>query len=324
MLRARRAQRLHDRRLGWDAVTAPIPVILNTGAGTAESADREALRTAFARRNLVAEVHALAPGQDLDAVLDAAFAGHPCCVVAAGGDGTVNAVAARLLDHPHACLGVLPLGTLNHFARDLGIPLDLDAAVRVIADDHAVAVDVGEVNDRVFLNNASIGLYADIVVQRERTRRLLGLGKWPALARATWAALRDPASFDVAVSADGNAQHRRTPFLFVGNNDYTLSGPALGQRERLDEGALSVYVLRPKNRWGLLWLGLRALVGAVSGERDLTAQRANELIVAAAPGRVPVARDGEVADFATPLRFRVRPRALRVRVPRGEPKAERG
>jgi YegS/Rv2252/BmrU family lipid kinase len=305
-------------------VNQPIAVILNARAGDDDSPDADAVRAACARVGLSADVHALDADDDLDAVLDAVLARDPSCVVAGGGDGTVNTVAARLVDHPHARLGVLPLGTLNHFARDLGIPLDLDAAVRVIADGHVATVDVGEVNGRVFLNNASIGLYASMVVQRERTRRLLGLGKWPAMARATWVALRDPASFDVAVSADGDAQHRRTPFLFVGNNDYTLSGPALGQRKRLDEGALSVYVLRPKNRWGLLWLGLRALFGAVSGERDLTAQRASELVVAAAREQVPVARDGEVADLTTPLRFRVRPRALRVCVPRDARAAEAG
>lgn len=305
------------------AVSQSIAVIFNPRAGSAPP-DTDAVRAAFARRNLTADVRVLAPAGDTEAVVDAVLAGNPRCVVAAGGDGTVNAVAARLADHAHACLGVLPLGTLNHFARDLGLPLDLDAAIQAIADGHVVAVDAGEVNGRLFLNNASIGLYASIVVQRERTRKALGLGKWPALARATWAALRDPASFDVAVNADGRMQHRRTPFLFVGNNDYTLRGPALGQRERLDEGTLSVYVLRPKGRWGLLWLGARALAGIVSGERDLTAQRASELEVAAARDRVTAVCDGEVTELATPLRFRVRPRALRVCVPRARDATERG
>lgn len=303
-------------------MTDSIPVIFNTGAGAAGSADDETLRAAFARRNLTADVRALASGQDLDAALDEVFASNPRCVVAAGGDGTVNAVAARLTEHPHARLGVLPLGTLNHFARDLGIPLELDDAVQTIADDHAVAVDVGEVNGQPFLNNASIGLYATMLAHREHTRRQLGLGKWPAMARAIWVALRDPASFDIALDADGRRQHWHTPFLFVGNNAYTLQGPALGQRERLDAGLLSIHVLRPMSRWGLLWLGLRAMVGAASGQRDLATQHVIALDVTAPRERVRVARDGEVADFDAPLCFRIRPGALRVCVPRRPADAE--
>lgn len=291
-----------------------IVVILNPHAGRKDSPDADTVRAAFARQGLDARVLELAQA-DSQRVFDDAFAGDAGCVVAAGGDGTVNAVAQRIAGHPSASLGILPLGTLNHFARDLGIPTDLDEAVQVIATGQRARVDVGEVNGCIFLNNASLGLYATMLAHREHERRHLNLGKWPAMAKATWAVLRDPASFDVAINADGRSEHWRTPILFVGNNDYTMQGPALGQRTRLDEGALSIYALRPKGRWGLLWFGLRALVGLVSGRKDLDARSATELVVHAAPGTVTVARDGELATFETPLRFRIRPRALQVHAP---------
>jgi diacylglycerol kinase family enzyme len=292
----------------------PIDVILNAGAGGRQTGP-DAVVAAFAAHGIDARVHAANPGCDLDALLAAICARRPDAVVAAGGDGTVNAVAACLVERPHIALGVLPLGTLNHFARDLEIPTAIDAAVAVIAQGHRVAVDVGEVNGRVFLNNASLGLYATIVAHRDRERRRLGLGKWPAMVRATWAALRNPASFDVAVQANGEQRHWRTPFLFVGNNAYTVQGAALGQRSRLDAGLLSFYVLRPKGRWALLWLGLRALVGAMSRSDDLEALETRELHVDGDRLPVRVARDGEIDELRMPLRFRLRPRALQVYVP---------
>jgi len=299
-----------------------ITIIHNPRAGGDGSPDSETVLAAFARHGLDVRLQVLTPDADLPAMLDEAFAGDASCIVAAGGDGTVNAVAECLLDRPHMSLGVLPLGTLNHFARDLGIPLEIDQAVQVLVDGHRVVIDAGEINDRLFLNNASIGLYATIVAHREHERRRLGLGKWPALAKAIWAALRNPTSLEVAVNADGRERQWRTPVLFVGNNDYTVQGPGLGQRTRLDQGWLSVYVLRSKGRWGLLWLGLRALTGGASSPDDFDALQATELEVRTPPGGVQVVRDGEVAVFDTPLRFRMRPHALSVHAPRDHDIAE--
>lgn len=292
-----------------------IAVIANAGSGAGrERPDPSSLPGVFRQHGLHATVHELAPGGDMDALLDRALAAGAGCLVAAGGDGTVNAVAARALERDLE-LGVLPLGTLNHFARDLGIPDELDAAVRVIAEGRSRRVDVGTVNDKLFLNNASIGLYATIVLDRESQQRRLGRGKWQALCRATLAALRDPDPFEVAVEVDGRQLRRTTPFLFVGNNDYIVQGPAAGQRARLDDGTLSLYVLHPRTALGLLWLALRTLLRGRSGARDLDAFSAGALTVAARAPQLDVARDGEVEAMATPVRFAVRPRALRVLAP---------
>ena len=295
----------------------PFALIVNAGSGSGRTTPPpapEALRASFERAGIAVEAHVLGDGDDLDALLETALAGNPRALVAAGGDGTVNAVAARAIEHDLP-MGVLPLGTLNHFAHDLGIDDDIDAAVAVIAAGREQRVDVATANDRLFLNNASIGLYATIVVDRERQQRRLGRGKWSALLRATMAALRDPDAFEVVVQVDGRELRRRTAFLFVGNNDYDLQGPGAGSRARLDDGLLSLYVLHPRTAAGLLWLALRTLLRGTAGARDLDAFAARALELHAREGRLQVARDGEVDALQSPVRFQVRPRALRVFAP---------
>jgi len=252
-------------------VSVVIPVILNSRSGTGNGDDNVAdtVRAAFAAHGLQAQLHLLEEGGDLDELLDRALEGRPRCLVAAGGDGTINAVAARVLREPGLTLGVLPAGTLNHFARDLGLPVDLTEAAGVIARGGTREVDVGEVNEQLFLNNSSVGLYATMVSKREHAQKHHGMGKWTAMLKATWEAIRAPQAFDLTVDSEGTTLHRRTPFVFVGNNDYVMQGLDAGKRESLEDGRLSVYVLRPYGTLGLLWLGLRPLFGRVPDRRDL-------------------------------------------------------
>jgi diacylglycerol kinase family enzyme len=299
-------------------VAAEIPVIINARSGAGLAADAEAsIRTAFEANGLRADVFVL-PAGGIAAMIDRLVAEGAPLIVAGGGDGTINLVAAQMMD-TSSTLGVLPLGTLNHFARDLGIAFDIDAAVRVIAEQHAIVVDAGEVNGHIFLNNSSMGLYPRIIADREHARRHLGLGKWPALARATWIALRDPSSFNAVIRVDGEDLQRRTPFIFVGNNDYTLEGFSLGRRTRLDAGVLSLYVLRPKSTLGLLWLGFRALFGIGSQRQDFDSFQAAEFRVESQQPRIEVATDGELALLPTPVCYRIKSGALRVLAPRPEP-----
>jgi diacylglycerol kinase family enzyme len=310
-------------------MTDRIPVLLNAASGPGPEPDDAAVRAAFAAVGRDADITRLDDCDRLDVQVARTLRARPPLLVAGGGDGTVAAVASQLVDGDTA-LGVLPLGTLNHFARDLGIPLPLQEAVQVLVDGRRLQVDVGELlgggsparetpaHDnvaRVFLNNASLGLYPRIVSARDAAQHRLHLGKWPALARATWHALRDSRSFDVRLDVDGETLRRRTPFVFIGNNRYTLQGFAAGSRPRLDEGVLSVYVLRPQTLFGFLRLALRALLGRVSPDEDFEAFTAGELRVESSRARVEVALDGEVAAFDTPLHYRVRPRALQVLVP---------
>ncbi len=236
-------------------------------------------------------------------------------VVAGGGDGTINAVAAQLAD-TGVSLGVLPLGTLNHFAKDAGIPLELDAAIAAIANGVRRRVDVGEVNDRIFLNNSSLGLYPDIVRDREKQQSRLGRGKWLAALWATIGALRRFPFLSVRLTMDDGSDHARsTPFVFIGNNAYTMEGFNVGARPALDRGELSLFVAQRPGRLGLIRLGWCALWGRLAQERDFDVLSAKNLEIDTRHKRIRVATDGEVTVMLTPLRYRIRPGALWVIVP---------
>lgn len=237
-------------------------------------------------------------------------------IVAAGGDGTVSAVASVLVGTP-AALGVLPLGTLNHFARDAGIPLSLDAAVDTIIAGHTRLVDVGEVNGRIFVNNSSIGLYPAIVAERSELQRR-GMRKWTAFAQAVYRIMRRVPHFHASVHADGRYDGTdRTPFIFVGNNAYHAAGLRIGERQRLDEGKLWVCSAPDAGRAQLIGMAMRALVGRTK-PIELKVLEAKELWVQTRRRRrITVANDGELLATRSPLHYRIHPQALRVVVPAG-------
>ncbi len=274
----------------------------------------DSLREKFARHGLDAQVTMANGGEEIIGGAKAALNTRVAVVVAGGGDGTINAVAS-VVAGSGVPFGVLPLGTLNHFAKDLGIPLVLDEAIRNIAEGQPKAVDVAEVNDQIFLNNSSLGLYPDIVHDREKQQRRLGRGKWPAAAWATVSALRRYPFLSVRVRVDGDEHARRTPFVFIGNNEYTMTGLSIGARKALDGGTLSLYVAQRPGRLGLLRLACNALLGRLAQQRDFDVLLASEMEIDSRHPHMRVATDGEVNIMATPLRYRIRPGALRVLVP---------
>jgi diacylglycerol kinase family enzyme len=297
------------------ATLAPVRVIVNATAGPGCPPEwvRE-LEQKFAGHGLTARVVLIEGGEQiLQATLQAVREGARV-VVAAGGDGTISAVASRLAGTDVA-MGVLPLGTLNHFARDLGIPLELDEAVRTIAQGQPIAIDAAEVNGRLFINSSSLGLYPDIVLDRERQRRRLGRGKWRALfAASTHAARRYPV-LSLQIDLNGQAYQRRSSFVFIGNNEYRMEGFNIGERESMASGRLSLYVTQRTGRFGLLRLALRALFGRLRQARDFDMVTARTLVVRTRHKHMRVATDGEVSLMETPLHYRIRPGALRVIVP---------
>lgn len=235
-------------------------------------------------------------------------------IVAAGGDGTVSAVASELVDTPVA-LGVLPLGTLNHFAKDAGIPLSLEAAIENIVAGHTTLVDVGEVNGRIFVNNSSLGIYPAIVAERSELQRR-GMRKWLAFVHAVLKIARRAPHFHAGLHAgDRYDDADRTPFIFVGNNPYHASGLRIGERQRLDTGVLWACHAPDAGRTQLIGMALRALFGR-SAPGELKVLEAKELWVhTRRTRRVKVANDGELFSTASPLHYRIRPKALRVIVP---------
>jgi diacylglycerol kinase family enzyme len=297
-------------------------VIINGEAGSGhDDAVATSLREKFASHGMNATIVLAKGGEALIAGARKAVDDGAAMVAGGGGDGTQNAVAS-VLAGTRVRYGVLPMGTLNHFAKDLGIPLDLDGAVRTIATGVPKQVDVGSVNDQVFLNNSSLGLYPDIVRDREHQQSRLGRGKWPAALWATVSALRRYPFLSVRMQADTTRLARRTPFVFIGNNEYTMEGLAIGARSRLDAGTLALYVAQRPGRLGLLRFAVRALLGGLKEERDFDVLLATEMTIETRHKHLHVAFDGEVQKMSTPLRYRIRPGALTVMVPAATPEKE--
>ena len=297
---------------------AAIAVIINAGAGGKyDKAWADDLTGKFLAAGLEVDVTLARDGAQMLSVAQAAVNAGASVVVAGGGDGTINAVAS-VVAGSHCALGVLPLGTLNHFAKDLGIPLDLDEAIGVIRANRPGLVDLAEVNGKPFLNNSGLGMYPNIVRDREQQQHRLGRGKWLAFASATLSALRRYPFMTVRMTLDGRDQLRKTPFVFIGNNEYSISGFTLGKRAGLQDGVLSVYCAQRTSRLGLARLALRSLFGRLRQARDFDALLTHELVIETGRSRLPVSTDGEVNWMETPLHYRIRPQALRVLMPAPE------
>jgi diacylglycerol kinase family enzyme len=292
-----------------------IVVLLNPASGVTATQDRSArVAQLFEAAGADAQIVELRAGVQTREAVRSAIAQGAAAVVAAGGDGTVSSVASFLVGS-ETPLGVLPLGTLNHFARDAGIPNDLAAAVGVVVAAHVVSVDVGEVNGHTFINNSSIGVYPDIVIEREKLRQQ-GYRKWTAFAVATARILRRYRGLVVRLATAATAVGARTTFLFVGNNVYETEGLNLGGRARLDGGKLAAYLAPRVHTRDLPKLLALALAGRARALHRLESFITDELHVHT-PGRrrLRVAFDGEVTVMTRPLHYRIRPRSLRVIVP---------
>jgi len=264
-----------------------------------------------------AGVHCDVPSTDHDditLITRRALEVHPDAIIASGGDGTISAVASALVntDTP---LGVVPAGTLNHFAKDLSLPTDLQAAVRIIVAAQIRAIDVAKVNGHIFINNSSIGLYPHIVREREDIRERLGRGKWIATLMALLSVFRRYPTVNVRIHSPDLAFARKTPFVFIGNNRYDITLNMLGTRDALDRGELCVYFTNRTGRFGLLRLALRTLFARLDQAKDFNSMSATELWIDTNRRAIPVATDGEVRIMTPPLHYQILPRSLKVIAP---------
>ena len=235
-------------------------------------------------------------------------------IVVGGGDGSVSAAASALAGSK-AALGILPLGTLNHFGRDLGIPAELGKAAAIIAESHIRTVDVAEVNERIFINNSAIGLYPLMVVDRETQQRRLGRSKRLAMLVASLRTLVRFHDQRLTLTTGEGRSSLDTPLLFVGNNDYRVAMPGAGQRDALDDGHLCVMVMRKKGVPGFLAATIRALLGLAQNDDMVRLDGVDRLRVDSRLATLAVSIDGETCRMAPPLDYRIRKGALRVVAP---------
>jgi diacylglycerol kinase family enzyme len=290
-----------------------VTVVVNESSGAAASKGAD-LDEAIRRAALSARIVRVRAEEVAAAAAHAAAAGD--VLVAAGGDGTVSTVASVAVK-TGSIFGVIPLGTLNHFARDAGIPLDLDQAAAAIAAGRTMLLDVGDVNGVTFVNNTSLGLYPRLVWERE-LERSRGRGKWTAFAVALLRTWRSYPMVDVRMRVDGVPLSRRTPFVFIGNGEYRAVGLGIGTRASLNSGSLSAYFAPDVDRTEFLSLPLRALTGRILHDVNFEAFTACEIAIERTVSTLDIAVDGELKSIAPPLRCTIRSRALRTIVPEGE------
>ena len=290
-----------------------IAVIVNSSGGTATSLGDKleaTVREAFAGQEI--DLHLVEGKAIAEAVKSAA--GRPVVAIG-GGDGTQGSAAA-VFAHSGTAQVVLPLGTRNHLAKQLGMPVDLGEAARVARDGKSVAIDLAKAKDsageRVFVNNASIGLYTKLV--RERDKRWGP--KWLGTIPATWIVLRTLRARALHLTIDSKRERVVTPLLFIGNNRYSLDAGSVGERVSLSDGVLSLFVVARQSPLALIAFAFRALLGRADGERDFCALADAKEVVVEGRGAIDVAFDGEVERMALPLTFAIMPGALKVLVPR--------
>ena len=294
-----------------------IPVLVNRAGGAAAAAGdalADSITAAFADAGATADVQLVAADKIAGAVRKAAATAKR--LVVGGGDGTMGCVAQALAERPDIELALLPLGTLNHLARDLGIPSVLEEAAALAATGTTVPVDVAVVNGHRFVNNASVGLYPFMVRRRDDARQRTGLPKWLATLPAAWAALSRLPHHRLRIDMGEGAKPLITSLLFIGNNLYALETGSVGTRASLADGLLSIFAVAHRNRLGLVWFALRALFGRADRRADFVAIGESATLTVHSTGQsIEIALDGEVRRLKSPLKFEVDLGALKIVAP---------
>ena len=285
-----------------------VAVLINASSGTGNAA-LEALEASFAAAGVEATVRAFGAGDYTEQVRAAAEGVD--AVVVGGGDGTIRS-AAEALEGTGTPLGVLPMGTFNHFARGLGIPTDLDAAVQTIATGAARPVSAGRIGRRLFLNNAALGLAPDVVVMRHESHGSI-VGRALTTVPAALGALFRLRRMRLTATFDGRTVSCKTPFVFVTPNDYAPSLFRFAVNGRRSDGRLNVFLATPDSPLDAVRMAFHVLRGHL--DRHLDASVAAHVTLASRRRHVRVLIDGEVVRLPPPLVVEGVAEALLVIVP---------
>jgi diacylglycerol kinase family enzyme len=289
---------------------APLFIVLNVGSGKHDAAAvRRELEAELSASQRVLTFHEVKAADQLEAsaklaVAQARLSGG--IVVAAGGDGTINGVAQATLGS--GCFfGVLPLGTFNYFSRAHGIPSEIPAACRILTGSSAMQVQVGLVNERVFLVNASVGLYPQLLEEREHAKAQLGRSRLVALGAALCTLFTFHRRLWLDIESARGKRRVLAQTLFVGNNRLQLARIGIQEGEQVEEHKLAVVVVKPVQALAMLGLVLRAIFGRLGEAREVSSFALEQLVVRPRFGRrrLKVATDGEVEQLNGPLVFRV-------------------
>jgi diacylglycerol kinase family enzyme len=279
-----------------------LRLVLNRNAGTLRSGDPEAIAEELAG---VFRAHGhevrldLLDGREAVAAVTRICEEKDCdVVVVGGGDGTISAAAAAAAKSGHT-LGILPLGTMNLFARSLHIPLRPAEAAEALATAEKVDVDIGEVNGRYFTHHVTLGLHPRMIRMREKIDYASRLGKLWASTQAWWMVVRHPPRLDVSVTADGETFRRRTAAVLISNNP--LGEGHLPYADDPRQGRLGIYIAKSRRWQDLTQLAAQMILGDIARNSLLERRQAREVGIAVAGQTVRASVDGEIVSLETPL-----------------------
>lgn len=291
-------------------------VILNANAGTANALgiDAEAVKVIFENHGLSAAIDARSH-LPMQGRIDAALESGAETIVAAGGDGTITALASALVGTEKK-LAILPLGTVNALAKDLHVPLDLKGAVAALATGETHRIDVGEVNGRIFLHKVVIGLIPGMAAGREKIRGRQDPGAKIGFLRYFFRRIARAKRMAVVIDpGEGERRVQRVQAMAVASNAYDEGLGQFFSRGSLDRGTLTLYVLHHFTTRDFIRLTTGMLLGRWRNDEALTVESVNSVTIDTRKDLIKVMFDGEVETMHTPLKFTIRPKALSVVVP---------
>lgn len=280
-----------------------VVLVHNPRSGTALAVTELDKHFADAGITLVDHV---AIGPNLDKDLQPYLDQTKTVVAVYGGDGTQSAVANLATNKP-VVIAPLAGGTLNHFVKDLGIPTHLPEALASLRNAKPRKIDVAQVNDNIVINNSSIGLYPSALQMRDEMTRK-SIAKWPAAIIASVKASWRYKSYEISIKGETF----RSPFVFVGNNDYAIEDSIIGDRDRVDQGILSVYAVESSGRRKLLWIIILAIFGKLQSANEVKIWKTDAVTIRAKTSHIRVSRDGEHETMDTPLEYRIVKGALNI------------
>ncbi len=287
-----------------------IPVVINAQSRSGKASTyADTLRRLAAQKGYSLSIHVASPKTLSGVIAELAAQKHPHVIIG-GGDGTLRS-AAQAFAGTSTAVGILPVGTRNHLARDLNLPLRLEHALDVAVNGGTRQIDVGRLEGQVFLNTSAIGLHPQMVRLRQA---LPGRFRFISTIKASFLAFWYFKDLRANLTTPTDRRRLITPFIFIGNNHYQISKLRLRRRPRLDGGELCVFTIRQSSRIGLLKIAVFVLLGRARSAAAFEEQRTSECTINLSPPRVLVSLDGEIVRMRSPLRYDVWPGALTVKV----------
>tara|TARA_R110000765_G_scaffold41766_5_gene88756 strand:+ start:1144 stop:2064 length:921 start_codon:yes stop_codon:yes gene_type:complete len=293
-----------------------VIIILNNGSGLEDGPERKAkIAERFEHHGIPASFVTFDPGADLEKIAkDTALKSPNSTIIASGGDGTISGVSAGLAGLPNQ-FGMIASGTFNYFARSLNLPETVEEAIDVIARGKIRPTGIAMINDKVFLNNASIGAYAAILQTREGIYKRWGRSRVAAYWSVVKALATLRAPLKLTVTYDGKSFNHRTPIVFAISNAFQLNQMGLSGEDCIANGGMVLLIAPDTNRWGLLKHAAALAFGVAKRQTDYQMHCSSEFTLEMSHKSRAVARDGELARMNGPFKLSMRPNALNLIVP---------